>query len=235
MVSLEQVSVAYGSRLALKEFSLSVPRGGSVALWGPNGAGKSTAFNAILGLVPYRGRIAVGGLDTARSGVSVRRLVGWAPQDLAPTDMTVARTLSFMMDVREVRKSPAAQYLAPFGLEDAAPLPVAALSGGQRKRLSLALALLGDPPVLLLDEPTANVDPEARQHMLHLLRGLRQQGKTLIMASHRLGDVIRLSDKIAYLTDGVLQRLVPAAGVVRRTRMAPSHETRREVHACEDA
>ena len=235
MVSLEQVSVSYGSRLALRELSLTVPQGGSLALWGPNGAGKSTAFHATLGLVPYRGRITIGGVDASRRGVAARRLIGWAPQDLAPTDMTVGRTLAFMTDVREARIGSALDYLVSFGLADTTALPVAALSGGQRKRLSLALALVADPPVLLLDEPTANVDPEARQHMLRLLQGLRRQGKTLIMASHRLGDVIRLADHVAHMADGMLHRLVPAAGVVRRTRMASGLETRRGVRSCGDA
>jgi ABC-type multidrug transport system ATPase subunit len=216
MVELQEVTVRFGPRLALRELSLNVPAGGSLALWGPNGAGKSTTFNTILNLVPYKGRILIDGRDAAREGASVRRLIGWAPQELAPADLTVARTVTFMADVREAKVPSVAEYLEPFGLTDTVGQTVAALSGGQRKRLSLALALLGDPAVLLLDEPTANLDPEGRHEMIRLLLGLRRQGKTLIMASHRLGDVLRLCDEVAMLADGCLRRLVGAPALVRR-------------------
>lgn len=216
MVEFSAVTVAFGARLALQELSLTVPDGGSLALWGPNGAGKSTALHALLGLVPYRGRITVCGRDAAKDGAAARRLVGWAPQDLAPAELTVARTVSFMADVRGAGRVVPSSVLRPFGLEATADQPVAALSGGQRKRLSVALALLGNPQVLLLDEPTAGLDPQAREEMLALLQGLRRQGITLIMATHRIGDVLRLADQVAVLNGGQLRRLAPAADMQRR-------------------
>lgn len=221
MVELQAVTVSYGSRLALRELSLQVAEGGSLALWGPNGAGKSTTLHALLGLVPYRGRILVGGRDVAREGLAARRLMGWAPQDLAPADMTVDRTVRFMADVREARVGSVAEFLRPFGLAETAGQDLAALSGGQRKRLSVALALLGDPKVLLLDEPTAGLDPQGRTEMLDLLQGLRRQGKGLIMATHRLGDVLRLADQVAMLEGGGLKRLVPARELAARRAWTP--------------
>jgi ABC-type multidrug transport system ATPase subunit len=216
VVELQAVTVAFGPRLALRELTLTVAPGGSLALWGPNGAGKSTTFHAMLGLVPYQGQIRIGGLDAAREGAAARRLIGWAPQDLAPADLSVARTVSFMADVREAKVASVAEFLAPFGLEGATGQTVAALSGGQRKRLSVALALLGNPQVLLLDEPTAGLDPQGREEMLAILQGLRRQGKTLLMATHRISDVFRLADDVALMADGSLQRLVGAARMARR-------------------
>lgn len=216
MVDLQTVTVSFRPRFVLQELTLSVPQGGSLALWGPNGAGKSTTFHAILDQVPYTGRIFVAGKDARRNGAAVRRLIGWAPQDLAPSDLTVARTLRFTADLRKAITPSIVDYLRPFGLETASDTPVGALSGGQRKRLSIALALLGDPPVLLLDEPTANLDPAARQEVVQLLRGLRQRGKTLLLSSHRLGDVLRLADQVAILAEGQLSRVIPAARMVQR-------------------
>jgi ABC-type multidrug transport system ATPase subunit len=220
MVEFDGVTVTYGSRQALRSLSLKVEQGGSLALWGPNGAGKSTTFHAMLNLVPYQGQIRIKGLDAAKEGALVRRFIGWAPQDLAPAELTVSRTVSFMADVREARVENLADFLRPFGLEEAAGQQVAALSGGQRKRLSVALALLGKPQVLLLDEPTAGLDPQGREEMLTILQGLRRQGMTLLMATHRLGDVLRLADQVAVLSSGELRRVAPAAQMMRR-RLRP--------------
>ncbi|HEY3365357.1 MAG TPA: ABC transporter ATP-binding protein [Symbiobacteriaceae bacterium] len=205
----------------MQDLSLAVPAGQSLALWGPNGAGKSTTFHAMLGLVPYQGTIRIFGED-ARS-VKARRMVGWAPQDLAPPDMTVGRAVRFLAELREAPVASVGAFLEPFGLAAETALPVAALSGGQRKRLSLALALLGDPQVLLLDEPTANLDPAGRTQMLDLLSGLRARGKTLFLASHRLGDVRRLCDQVALLCDGVVNRVCAAGrfGALQRRFLAP--------------
>lgn len=216
MVEFDAVTVTFGHRQALRELSLTVPPGSGVALWGQNGAGKSTALHALLGLVPYRGRIRLAGRDAAAEGATLRRLVGWAPQDLAPAEQSVARTFAFMADLRGAAVGSAAEFLEPFGLQDSLRQPVTALSGGQRKRLSVALALLGNPDLLLLDEPTAGLDPAGREQMLQLLQGLRRQGKTLIMATHRVADVLRLADQVAVLEAGVLRRVGSATSLLRR-------------------
>lgn len=216
MVEFDAVTVTFGHRQALRELSLVVPSGGGMALWGHNGAGKSTALHALLGLVPYQGRIRLFGRDAAKEGPALRRLVGWAPQDLAPAEQTVARTVTFMADLRATKVPSVAEFLRPFGLEESLRQPVTALSGGQRKRLSVALALLGNPDLLLLDEPTAGLDPQGREQMVQLLQGLRRQGKTLLMATHRVEDVLRLADQVAVLEAGVLRRVGPAASLQRR-------------------
>lgn len=215
MVELQGLSVSFGPRPALRELSLQVPAGGSLALWGPNGAGKSTTFHAMLGVVPYKGTVRVGGRDGAKDGLAVRKLIGWAPQDLAPADLTVFATVRFMADVRAARLAAVAEFLRPFGLAETAAQPVSALSGGQRKRLSVALATLGDPKVLLLDEPTAGLDPQAREEMLALLQELRMQGKTLMLSTHRWADVLHLADQVAVLDGGELRRIGPPLRVLR--------------------
>lgn len=235
MVELHQVTVSFRPRFVLQALSLSVPAGGSLALWGSNGAGKSTAFHAILDLLPYTGTITVGGCNARTEGTKVRRMIGWAPQDLAPSELTVAATVQFMADLKEAPVSDVAAYLSPFGLEGATATAVGSLSGGQRKRLSLALALLGDPPVLLLDEPTANLDPSARADLLRLLEEQRGRGKTLIMASHRLGDVARLADQVAVLEDGKVLRTVSPDAMVRRTTLKAKRLIGEGDRRCADA
>ncbi len=235
MVELQEVTVSFRPRFVLKALSLSVPDGGSLALWGSNGAGKSTTFHAILDLIPYTGSIRIRGLDAHRDGAAVRKLIGWAPQDLAASDLSVERTVRFMAQIRQTPMTDVAAFLAPFGLETSRVTPVANLSGGQRKRLSLALATLGDPPVMLLDEPTANLDPAARQDVLRLLEGMRAKGKTLLLASHRLGDVARLADQVAVLEDGGLIRTTTAAGMVRRSAPKLRKAVREGEPQCADA
>lgn len=232
MVVLQGVTVTFGRRRALNDLSLTVPAGGSLALWGPNGAGKSTALHAILGLVPFAGQIQVGGRDVRRLGVAARQIVGWVPQDMPPLDMSVGQAVGFVAQLRQVSIPSPQNYLSPFGLVDAVGQPMAALSGGQRQRLSLALALLGDPQVLLLDEPTASLDPAGRRDILSLLGRLRRQGKTLLLATHRPGDVARLADRVAVLADGRLQHIMPAARLVRGPQMPPARWLRKGGFKC---
>jgi len=212
VVQVRGLSKRYGSMLAVDDAAFAVGRGRSLALWGPNGAGKTTILRCLLGTADYTGEVLIDGLEPARAGRAVRQRIGFVPQELPVLSLTVAEMLGFIADLKHVPQEQARESLALLGIADQAEKPVGALSGGQRQRLALALALIGDPAILLLDEPTANIDAQGRSELLELLRELKQHGKTLIFASHRPEDVLMLADQVLLIVGGVVQGQVSREG-----------------------
>jgi ABC-type multidrug transport system ATPase subunit len=203
MIGIEHLTKRYGRVAAVDGLGFSVAPGESVALWGPNGAGKTTVIKCLLGLLRYEGSIRVGGLDAARDGRAVRARLGYVPQELAfQADVGTLDTARFFARLRGARADEAESRLEQVGLESHAAKAVGALSGGMKQRLALALALLGDPPVLVLDEPTANLDAAAREQLLGLLAGVREAGKTILLTSHRLEEVGALTDWVLVMDSG---------------------------------
>ncbi|UCG40153.1 MAG: ABC transporter ATP-binding protein [Acidimicrobiia bacterium] len=202
MIRLQGLTKYYGANAALRDVDLDVAEGTSVALWGHNGAGKTTVIRALLGLVRYEGTATVDGHDCTSDGVSVRSLIGHVPQELTFHEhLTVAETVDFSRSLRQVDATRAMEVLEVVGLHEELKKPTGALSGGMRQRLAIALALLADPPVLLLDEPTSNLDAHAREQMVHLLQSLRERC-TLLLTTHHAGEVGLLADEVVYLEDG---------------------------------
>jgi ABC-type multidrug transport system ATPase subunit len=190
----------------LNEVSFDVAPGEAVALWGPNGAGKTTLLRCLLGLLPHRGRVLVGGYDTRRQGKHARGRIGFVPQELHLHDnMSVWETLVFYARLKKAARPACSAVAARLGLTAQFKKNVGELSGGMKQRLALAVALLGDPPVLLLDEPTANLDLQSRDSFLRLLGELRDDGKTLIFCSHHLDEVVSSSERIVVLEEGRLR------------------------------
>jgi nitrous oxidase accessory protein len=210
LIRARGVSRRFGRRLALDDFDLEVQAGESVALWGPNGAGKTTALRALLGLLRCSGSIAVAGHDPWRQGKKARSLIGYLPQEIAfQGELSVAETLELFARLRRAGDERCQHLLAWLELEAHRDKPVGALSGGLKQRLALGVALLADPPILLLDEPTANLDPAARDAFLTLLRRLRKNGKTLVFSSHRSDEIRALADRVLVLAEGRLERSGP--------------------------
>lgn len=202
MILAEKLTKRYRGRKVLDGFSFRVSPGEAVALWGHNGAGKSTTLKCILGLLTYQGSLQVAGQEVSQGGASVRALVGYVPQSLAYYDWSVAQTVRFFASLKGAPAEQGGRVLQQVELQDAADKEVGALSGGMRQRLALALALLGDPPLLLLDEPTASLDTRAKGDLMKLLVQLKEQGKTLLFASHRPDEVRTLADRILFLEQG---------------------------------
>lgn len=206
MITVTNLSKTFGKLTAVDQLSFTVQTGEAVAFWGANGAGKTTAVRCLLHLIPFDGQIIINGLDVRRQGKEVRRQVGFVPQELNfHDDLTVAETLTFY---GRLKKLPAGYdftpLLAQLDLSPHLPKRVQNLSGGLKQRLALALALLADPPILILDEPTANLDIRAREDFLLLLHRLKEQGKTMVFSSHRLEEVTALADRILLLEAGKL-------------------------------
>lgn len=203
MIRIEHLSKRYGKTEVVKDFSLEVESGESVALWGPNGAGKTTVVRCMLGLVSYEGTIVVGGLDAARHGKSVRAAMGYVPQELSFYDeMTVCELLDYSAALRRIAPERVDDVCEQVELTDHIDKRVRELSGGLKQRLGIASALLPDPPILLLDEPTSNLDARSRDAAIELLQGLRDAGRTLVVTSHHVEEMAMLVNRVVAMEDG---------------------------------
>jgi nitrous oxidase accessory protein len=203
IMSIRGLSKTFGRNVAVDGLDLDIPPGQAVALWGENGAGKTTVIRCALGLLRYRGRIRIGGLDARRQGKAARRLIGYVSQELSLyDDLSTGETAQLFARLKRVPPRQADEVLARVGLQEQAAKRVGALSGGMKQRLALAIALLGSPPLLLLDEPTSNLDAAARRGLRDLLEELKQSGKTILFSTHRAEEVIRLADRLVILERG---------------------------------
>ena len=190
---------------AVDDLSFTLDRGQALALWGVNGAGKTTVLKCLLGLLNCEGKLWLDGADLRKDGRKARRGFGYVPQELAfHNDLSVAESCRFYARLKDVSFDRIPTVLAQVGLTGQERKAVGALSGGMKQRLALALALLADPPVLLLDEPTSNLDAATRVEFLDLLAQLHATGKTLLFTSHHLAELEQLADRVLILQDGAV-------------------------------
>ncbi|MEK7865855.1 MAG: ABC transporter ATP-binding protein [Planctomycetota bacterium] len=214
ILSVRNLTASVGRRRVLESVSFSLDAGEVVALMGPNGAGKSTTLQCILGLVRYEGTIRVAGFDATGQGVEVRRRIGYVPQRLAWPSSSARGFVRFVGKLRGVDGRRGEEALEMVGLGGNIDRPIDEFSEGMKQRLSLAAALLDDPPLLLLDDPTSHLDPEARARFLDLLRRLRDEGRSILVSSHRTGEVRGLADRVVMLRDGRVEADGPPADVL---------------------
>ncbi len=202
----------YGHIAALQDVSFDLREGHVLAVIGPNGAGKTTLIKCLIGLVKFRGQVLVDGIDVARAGRAARSRIGYLPQHPAfHADMTVSETALFYADLKRVSAGRAREGVQSVGLADHAEKRVGALSGGMRQRLALALALLADPPVLVLDEPVAGLDIAARLELRRLVVEQRTKGRSVLLSTHWLEDVPYIADEALVLNQGKCVYLGAAA------------------------
>ncbi len=203
ILNVSGLTKSYGAVRALDGVSFAVERGSIVALLGPNGAGKTTTLKCVLGVVEFQGDVEVAGFSVKRRGKEARRRIGYLPQTPALADGDTCReSLAFLADLKGSGHERIDDLLRLVNLWDQRHAKVAHLSGGMRQRLALAAALLSDPPLLLLDEPTASLDIDSRREFHELLARLRDEGKTVVLSTHmldRLGDLV---DRVIVLYRG---------------------------------
>jgi ABC-type multidrug transport system ATPase subunit len=217
MIHFSHLTKRFGKFTAVDDLSFSVAPQQALALWGPNGAGKTTAIKCLIGLLRYDGQILVDGQDAHKQGKAVRRRLGYVPQELAfYYDMTALDTAQFYARLKQAPAGRASEVLAQVGLEAHGQKPVGALSGGMKQRLALGLALLADPPVLVLDEPTSNLDAAGRDQFLDLLAGVRSAGKTILFTSHRIEEISALADQVLVMEHGRARSTCTAAELPQR-------------------
>jgi ABC-type multidrug transport system ATPase subunit len=213
MIHVDSVYKAFGPTPVLDGVSFDVAPGELALLLGVNGAGKSTLLRCLLGIVSYRGSIRVAGLDPLACGREVRRRIGYMPQGIAlHLDLTVSETLRFYRDLRRAPAERAQCLLGQVELADHAEALVGELSGGMRQRLQFALALLDDPAVLLLDEPTASLDDSSRAVLVGQLDALARAGKTILVSTHARHELATVADRALVINDGHLRELPPDGG-----------------------
>jgi Cu-processing system ATP-binding protein len=204
MISFRAFSKRYGAVRAVEGLDLTIGAGEVVALLGPNGSGKTTSLKAVAGLVaPSSGEVRLDGRPAADPGA--REILSFLPQRVAfPDALSGREVLEFYRSLRGVAASRVDDVLRFAALNGAGGRAVGQYSGGMVQRLGLAVAMLPDAPVLLLDEPTAALDPEGLCAFYGLIGQRRSQGKTVLFTSHHLGDVERLADRFAVLVAGRL-------------------------------
>lgn len=230
---LENVTKRYGSVLAVDHLSLTVPSGIVFALLGPNGAGKSTTLEMVEGLRrPDEGEVWWGDLDVGKHADEARARFGVQLQTSAFFDLlTVKETLELFHSFYR-RSLPVADLIARLDLTDKQNARVEGLSGGQRQRLALASALVNDPEVVFLDEPSAGLDPQARRNLWEVILGLKTEGRTVVLTTHYMEEAEILADRLAIIDHGrvldegtpreLIQRHMPAA-VVEVSRAVGIH------------
>jgi len=197
-----------GGKRALDGITLDVPRGGIFGLLGPNGAGKSTLINILAGLVTKSGgRATIWGFDIDEHPRNAKRSIGVVPQEiLFDPFFTPREALEIQAGLYGIPKADrrTMELLRAMRLEDKAGAYARTLSGGMKRRLLVAKAMVHSPPILVLDEPTAGVDVELRQQLWTFIRGLHAQGVTIVLTTHYLEEAEQLCDRIAIINHGKL-------------------------------
>jgi ABC-type multidrug transport system ATPase subunit len=217
MIRVDHLTKRYGDVVVVNDVSFEVAAGEAVALWGPNGAGKSTIVRCILGLVPFEGTIEIGGHDIRRRGKAARDALGYVPQQLAfYDDLTIAETVDLSTRLRRVALARGRDTVGELGLADHWDKPVGALSGGMKQRLAIALALVADPAVLLLDEPTSSLDVAARESVLEVFEKLRDERRAIVLTSHNLDEVGVIAERVIAMEAGSMVLECEPSGLAER-------------------
>ncbi len=225
MIRLEAFEKRYGKVEAVKPLDLDISRGESFAFLGPNGGGKTTVLRALVGLhAPTSGRILIDGEDIAKAPDKVKKLLSYVPQRVTmPGQLTAREILNLFANLRGVAPKRIDEVLELFELTGDSDRLTVEYSGGMLQRLGLAVALLEEVPILVLDEPSLNLDPLGIARLHDLLAQLRKKGSTIVFSSHIVHSAIQLADRVGVLVEGKLARLesVPTfmTTVARQTRV----------------
>lgn len=215
-VQVYELRRRYGSFDAVRDVSFDVQRGELFALLGTNGAGKTSTLELVEGLDrPTAGTVRVLGHDPVRDRAQVRPRTGVMLQEGGfPPDLTPAEALRMWAGTLGPRARPVGEALELAGLAHRAGVRVRQLSGGERRRLDLAVAVIGRPDLLILDEPTTGLDPQSRHDTWRLLRGLLADGVTILLSTHYLPEAQELADRVAILHQGAIVAAGSVADVV---------------------
>ena len=207
-IEVRGLSKKYGNKVAVNSIDLTVERGEIFALLGPNGAGKTTTVEILEGYrVANSGQVRVLGFDPATKGASAQKwrnqigIVLQSTNDAA--DLSVLETISHFANYYEKPRD-VKQVIEEVGLEEKVNAKVRELSGGQRRRLDVALGIIGSPELLFLDEPTTGFDPEARRSFWELIRTLKSEGTTILLTTHYLDEAQALADRVGVINAGVI-------------------------------
>ncbi|MFH1590332.1 MAG: ABC transporter ATP-binding protein [archaeon] len=206
-IEINGLSKTYGDVEAVRGISLAIEKGDFFGFIGPNGAGKTTTINSIMGLVSFKGSIKVMGKDVVADYQDARRLVGLSPQEFNfDRFLTVEECLLYTAGYFGIPKAEALRrsekLLKRFSIADKRKKRVESLSGGMKRRLIIARALIQDPEILILDEPTAGIDVQLRREFWDILQDINKEGKTILLTSHYIEEVEKLCSTIGIINNG---------------------------------
>lgn len=239
MLRVQGLSKQYGNVWAARDVTFEVQKGEIFALLGPNGAGKSTVIKTVVGLVrPTSGTVHLNGLHTQSQPEAARARIGYFPQRLALyPNLTVEETLHFFALARGLPGDTVEKAITAFALGEVRGKRVGDLSGGTQQRVGLAHTFLGDPDLLVLDEPTASLDPMVAGELKRHILKLRNSGKAILLASHVLSEVQELADRVGILLRGrlvavgTLAELGSKFHLTSRIHLLLSHPSRKALQA----
>ena len=203
MIELKKLGKTFGRKTVLKEIDLTFTAGEVIAVMGPNGSGKTTLLKTILGLViPDTGMVYVNGED-CRKNFEYRKLIGYMPQIANyPENLKVKELFKIVRDIREKNSINDEELIVSFKLQEIMEKNFGQLSGGYKQRVTGAIAFLFHPQILILDEPTASLDPLSNEIMRDKIHRERDKNKLIIMTSHIISEAEELADRIIYIIDG---------------------------------
>jgi ABC-2 type transport system ATP-binding protein len=203
-IEVEKLTKRYGELLAVNDISFTVSKGEVFALLGPNGAGKTTTVEIIDTIrEPTSGRVTLLGMDVTKMKYGIVRRIGVLPQGFNSFDrITVRETLQYYSRLFSCRKTDIAGLIELVNLKEKSEVQYMNLSGGLRQRLGIAIALVNDPEVVFLDEPTTGLDPRARREVWEVLQGLKNKGKTVFLTTHYMEEAELLADRVAIISKG---------------------------------
>lgn len=206
IVEIKDLTKNYGELKAVDNVSIEVKKGEVFALLGPNGAGKTTIIKSMIGaLFPTAGEIKINGFDVVKDGRKARKNIGYLPENVSFYDnLTAMQTMEFYAELRGASKEECLELLKNVGLEGEVNKKVGNYSKGMVQRLGVAQVMIGNPSLLILDEPTGGLDPKGSWQIRQKIKDLNENGTTIFISSHILSEVQEVSDRVAILNHGKL-------------------------------
>jgi len=220
LLQVEGLRKKYGDLVAVESLDLDIPSGTIFGLLGPNGAGKTTSISMISGLLePTAGRVVVDGIQLSRDPAKAKSRLGVVPQEIAVyTELTARENLNFWGGLYALNgtalNSRVDELLELVGLADRSREPVKNFSGGMKRRLNLAMGIIHEPSLILLDEPTVGIDPQARKNVLEVVEQIVRGGSTVLYTTHYLEEAEHLCDRLAIMDEGKIM----AQGTVKELK-----------------
>jgi ABC-2 type transport system ATP-binding protein len=217
ILEVQHLTKHYGDLIAVHDVSFSVNRQEIFGILGPNGAGKTTTLEMIETLRPMdAGTVTLNGLDVKKDQHRVKQIIGVQLQSSSFFDKLSLTELLLLFGELYGRRIDPAGLLQDVELQEKSKAKVQELSGGQKQRFSIAAALVNDPVVLFLDEPTTGLDPQARRHLWQVIRRIREEGKTIVLTTHYMEEAEELCERVAIMDHGRIVELAPPQQLISK-------------------
>lgn len=223
MIAITNLHKYYNKQHALRGIDMCVGKGLIFGILGPNGAGKTTLLSILNGLTPFQeGEVTIFGLPLRKNIREIRRRCAFIPQSLALYEqLTVLENLRFFGGIQHLEaaqlKNNIDSAIAVNHLDDLLQQKAETLSGGQKRRLNIAIGLLNNPHILYFDEPTIGIDPESRNAILATIHGFKEEGKTVLYSSHYMEEIEKICDEVAIINQGQIVRQGPLSGLLQES------------------